>query len=103
MAINVSAAHLPAVNRTFAHQYIIIQAKDIAYEEDILRDPHSLKNWWYYLDFKADAAQEVSSSHCATRGARNGNADCFSTGSEFDLRARLADFASQLQTVAEIP
>lgn len=36
-----------------------INAKDIAYEEDILRDPHSLKNWWYYLDFKADAAQEV--------------------------------------------
>lgn len=34
-------------------------AKDIAYEEDILRNPHSLKNWWYYLDFKADAAQEV--------------------------------------------
>lgn len=33
--------------------------KDIGYEEDILRDPHSLKNWWYYLDHKSDAAQEV--------------------------------------------
>jgi hypothetical protein len=38
------------------------ESKDIAYEEDILRDPHSLKNWWYYLDFKADAPQEVRST-----------------------------------------
>lgn len=33
--------------------------KDIGYEEDILRDPHCLKNWWYYLEYKADAPQEV--------------------------------------------
>jgi hypothetical protein len=30
-------------------------AKDLAYEEDVLRNPYSLKNWLFYLEFKAGA------------------------------------------------
>ncbi len=35
------------------------EEKDLAFEEDLLRDPYTLKNWWYYLDFKAEAAPKV--------------------------------------------
>lgn len=33
--------------------------QDLSYEEDILRDPYSLKNWWYYLEFKQHASPEI--------------------------------------------
>mmetsp|Transcript_16854 Transcript_16854/g.32896 ORF Transcript_16854/g.32896 Transcript_16854/m.32896 type:complete len:838 (+) Transcript_16854:31-2544(+) len=36
-----------------------VDYKDISYEEDILRDPNNIKNWWYYLEFKTDAPAEV--------------------------------------------
>lgn len=33
--------------------------EDLSYEEDILRNPYSFKTWWFYLEFKHDAAPEV--------------------------------------------
>eukprot|EP00808_Paulinella_micropora_P010332 g7200.t1 len=33
--------------------------KDLSYEEDILRDPYSLQNWQYYLEYKIHAPQNV--------------------------------------------
>lgn len=37
----------------------IADLKDVSFEEDIKHDPYSLKNWWYYLEFKASAPVAV--------------------------------------------
>lgn len=34
---------------------LIADLKDVSFEEDIKHDPYSLKNWWYYLEFKVSA------------------------------------------------
>eukprot|EP00954_Amorphochlora_amoebiformis_P002212 172875-Amorphochlora_amoeboformis.AAC.2 len=37
-----------------------ISFDDVSYEEDILRNPFSLKHWWWYLEFKSKAPKKVS-------------------------------------------
>jgi len=32
---------------------------DVSYEEDVLRNPFSLKHWWWYLEFKTKAPQKT--------------------------------------------
>lgn len=40
--------------------FIIIQEEeDLPYEEDILRNPHSVKCWLRYAEYKKDATQQV--------------------------------------------
>lgn len=36
-----------------------ITAEDISYEEDVLKNPFQLKSWWYYLEYKADAPEQI--------------------------------------------
>eukprot|EP00466_Bigelowiella_natans_P008015 jgi/Bigna1/38562/e_gw1.26.7.1 len=38
---------------------ILLASEDISYEEDVLRNPHSLKHWWWYLEFKARAPTKI--------------------------------------------
>jgi pre-mRNA-splicing factor SYF1 len=33
-----------------------LSTQDLSYEDDVLRDPFSWKNWWFYLDFKSSAS-----------------------------------------------
>ena len=35
------------------------EEEDVAYEEDILRNPYSVKCWLRYIEFKKDASKDV--------------------------------------------
>jgi len=38
----------------------IQQEEDFQFEEELSRNPYSVKTWWQYLDFKHDASPAVS-------------------------------------------
>ena len=35
--------------------------KDCVFEDQVLKDPHQVKSWWHYLDFKKTAPPQVPS------------------------------------------
>ena len=44
---------------------------DVTYEEDVLRNPYSLKHWWWYLEFKSKAPKKVGSAFVLGRKIKN--------------------------------
>ena len=39
--------------------HLVLQEDDLAYEEEILRNPHSIRPWIRYIDHKQDAPKNI--------------------------------------------
>ena len=39
--------------------HLVLNEEDLAYEEEILRSPHSIKPWIRYIEHKADAPKNM--------------------------------------------
>ena len=39
--------------------HLVLNEEDLAYEEEILRNPHSIKPWIRYIEHKADAPKNM--------------------------------------------
>jgi len=46
-------------NRKRMHRTGTLSLEDLPHEEDVLRNPYSLKSWWRYLEFKEDASPNI--------------------------------------------